>query len=115
MTLKSFLLAVVLVVLLAPAALARKSTVHFFVVPSSIPSEQLTKLNDFLIHTAGGFTASRSFGGTMGSLGKDYSPENLSYTVSAPKNVAKEIKGYLKTNCGLKEIFMLVWPAERVE
>ena len=104
-----------LVLLLASAALARKATVHFFVVPQSIPAEQLSSLNDFLIKTAGGFTASRSMGGTMGSLGRDYSPENLSYTVAAPKNVAKEIKGYLKNNCGQKEVFMLVWPAERVE
>jgi len=108
-------LALGLVLLLAPVALARKATVHFFVVPQSIPAEQLSSFNDFLIKTAGGFTASRSMGGAMGSLGRDYSPENLSYTVAAPKNVAKEIKGYLKNNCGQKAVFMLIWPAERVE
>jgi len=108
-------LALGLVLLLAPAAHARKATVHFFVIPASIPAEQLNKLNDFLITTAGGFTASRSTGGAMDSLGRDYSPENLSYIVSAPKNVAREIRGYLQKNCDQKSVFMLVWEAERVE
>jgi len=115
MRFKSVLLALALVLLLSGSALAAKAMVHFFVVPASIPDEQAHAFNDFLIHTAGGFTVSRSTGGTVGNLGKEYTPENLSYTVSAPKNVSKEIKGYLQKNCGQKQVFMLVWPAERVE
>ncbi|MBU1229446.1 MAG: hypothetical protein KKA55_05780 [Proteobacteria bacterium] len=115
MRLRSLALAFALVLTLAPAALAAKATVHFFVIPAAIPAEQLAKLNDFLITTAGGFTASRSTGGDMGDLGRDYRPENISYTVSAPKNVAREIIGDLKKNCGQKGVFMLTWPATSVD
>ncbi|MDR3640525.1 MAG: hypothetical protein P4L39_04305 [Humidesulfovibrio sp.] len=113
MRIKSLLTALALVVLLSSTALAEKTIVHFFVLPASIPSEQLVKFDDFLVHTAGGFTATRSYGGAMTSLGKDYAPENLSYTVAAPKHLRKEIMDYLKKNCGQKEVFMLVWPADR--
>jgi hypothetical protein len=111
---KSLFAALALVLLLSSTAFAAgKTTVHFFVVPAGIPAEQLAKFDDFLIKTAGGFTASRSFGGAQTSYGNDYAPENLSYTVAAPKNVAKPIMEYLKKNCGQKDVFILVWPADR--
>lgn len=115
MKLKSFALAFLLVVLAASSALAAKATVHFFVVPAGISAEQMHDLNTFLIKSAGGFTASRSTGGDTGNLGKEYAPENLSYTVSAPKNLGKEIGGYLKKSLGLKQVFLLTWPAERLD
>jgi hypothetical protein len=114
MRMKSLFAALALVVLLSSTALAAgKTTVHFFVVPASIPAEQLAKFDDFLVRTAGGFTATRSFGAAQTTYGKDYAPENLSYTVAAPKNLAKPIMDYLKQNCGQKDVFILVWPAER--
>jgi len=115
MKLKTILLSLALVLVLSGSALAAKTTVHFFVIPASVPTEQLTKFNEFLVHSVGGFTISRSTGGSMGLSGPQYDPENLSYTVAGPKNVGKAIKAYLKKNCGLSDVFMLVWPAERVE
>jgi len=115
MKLKTILLSLALVLMLSGSALAAKATVHFFVLPAGIPAEQLAKFNEFLVKTAGGYTVSRSTGGDMGDLGKGYAPENVSYTVSAPKNVARQIKAYLKTNCGKDQVFMLTWPAERGE
>ncbi|MDP2848555.1 MAG: hypothetical protein Q8O35_10235 [Humidesulfovibrio sp.] len=116
MRLKHLVISLAIVVMAASTALAGSPViVHFFVVPASIPAEKLNGLNDYLIKTAGGFTASRSFGGAMGNLGKDYAPENLSYTVSAPRNVSGEISGYLKKSFGLKEVFLLTWPAERLD
>lgn len=116
MKLKHLVISLAIVAMAASSAFAGSPvTVHFFVVPASIPAEKLNALNDFLIRTAGGFTASRSFGGAQNSLGKDYAPDNLSYTVSAPKNVGGEIGGYLKNNVGLKNVFLLTWPAERLD
>jgi len=115
MKLKHLALSLALVVLAATSAFAGKVTVHFFVIPAATPAPQINALNDYLIHTAGGFTASRSFGGAQNSLGKDYAPDNLSYTVSAPKNLGKEIGGYLKKDLGLKNVFLLTWPADRLD
>lgn len=122
MKLKSLPMVLVLVALAASSALAaspapgkRTVTVHFFVVPAGIPSEKLHDLNVFLVKSAGGYTVSRSTGGDTASFGAGYAPENLSYTVSAPKNLAREIGGYLKKELGLKRIFLLSWPAERLE
>lgn len=116
MRLKHLAISLAIVAMAASSAFAASPvTVHFFVVPASIPAEKLNALNDFLIRTAGGFTASRSMGGTMSNLGKDYAPENLSYTVSAPRNVGGEIGGYLKKSVGLKDVFLLTWPAERLD
>jgi hypothetical protein len=115
MKLKSLVLSLALVLVLSGSALAAEATVHFFVVPASLPAERLNAFNDFLAKTAGGFTTSRSMGVSMSAQGKKISSENLSYTVSAPKNVAKEIKVYLKEKCGQNDVFMLIWKAERVE
>lgn len=115
MKLKALVLALALVVLASSSALAAKATVHFFVVPSALPSEKLHDLNAFLVKNAGGYTVSRSTGGDSASFGAGYAPENLSYTVSAPKNLGKEIGGYLKKQLGLKPVFLLTWPAERLE
>lgn len=122
MKLKSLLIILALVVVAAssalaasPAAAKRTATVHFFVVPAGIPSEKLHDLNAFLVKNAGGFTVSRSTGGDSASFGAGYAPENLSYTVSAPKSLAREIGGYLKKELGLNRIFLLSWPAERLE
>jgi len=122
MKLKSLLMVLALVLLAASSALAASPaaakgtvTVHFFVIPAGVASEKQHDLNTFLIQKAGGFTASRSTGGDIGSLGREYAPENISYTVSASKNLAKEIGGYLKKELGLKKVFLLSWPAERFE
>jgi hypothetical protein len=115
MKLKSLLLTLALVLALSGSALAAKATVHFFVVPAGIPTEQLAEFNKFLLHSAGGFTVSRSTGAAASASGHEYAPENLSYTVSGPRNVARQIKAYLKRNCGQQDVFMLTWPAERVE
>jgi hypothetical protein len=115
MKLTRLALSLVLVLLMAGSALAAKATVHFFVVPAGLPSEKLHDFNAFLVETAGGFTVSRSTGGDSASFGAGYSPENLSYTVSAPKNLSKEIGGYLKKELGQKRIFLFSWPAERLE
>lgn len=115
MRVKSVLFTLALVLALSTSAFAAKAMVHFFVIPAGIADDKLHDFNEFLIHKAGGFTVSRSTGGSAGSFGKEYAPENLSYTVSAPKNVGKEIKAYLQQNCGQKDVFLLVWPAERVQ
>lgn len=115
MKLKSLLLALALVASLVSSALAgTPATVHFFVVPAAVSDEKLHDLNTYLIKNAGGFTASRSTGGDIGTLGKEYAPENVSYIVSAPKNMGKEIGAYLKQKLGLKQVFLLTWPAERL-
>lgn len=115
MKLKHLALSLALVVLAATSALAGKVTMHFFVVPASLPTTQINALNDYLVHTAGGFTASRSFGGALNSAGRDYAPDNLSYTVSAPKNLSKEIGAYIKTQLGQKDVFLVTWPADRLD
>jgi len=116
MKLKALVLALALIVLASSSALAaRPVTVHFFVIPAAMTDEKLHDLNTFLIKSAGGFTASRSTGGDTGTLGKAYAPENLSYTVSAPKNLGKEIGAYLKKELGLPQVFLLTWPASRLE
>jgi hypothetical protein len=112
-TLKSFFLTLALVVLLAPAAFARQTTVHFFVVPASVSAQKLPALNDFLVHSAGGFTATRSHGRGPGSTSRKVTLDNWSYTVAADKNLSREIMDYLKTQCGLPSVFMLVYEAER--
>jgi hypothetical protein len=113
MRFKSVLLALALVLALSGQALAARTMVHFFVVPATIAEEKLHAFNAFLVRTAGGFTVSRSTGADTASFGAAYAPENLSYTVAAPKNIGKEIKAYLKKNCGEKDVFLLVWPADR--
>jgi len=115
MKLTRLALSLALVLLMAGSALAAKATVHFFVVPAGIPSEKLHDLNTFLVKTAGGFTVSRSTGGDSASFGAGYAPENLSYTVSAPKNLAREIGAYMKKELGQKRIFLFSWPADRLE
>lgn len=115
MKLTRLALSLSLVLLMAGTALAAKATVHFFVVPAGIPSEKLHDLNAFLIKNAGGFTVSRSTGADTVSFGAGYAPENLSYTVSAPKNLSKEIGGYLKKELDQKRVFLLCWPADRFE
>ncbi|SNS20653.1 hypothetical protein SAMN04488503_3182 [Humidesulfovibrio mexicanus] len=115
MKLTRLALSLALVLLMAGSALAAKATVHFVVVPAALPSEQLHDFNAFLVKNAGGYTVSRSTGGDSASFGAGYAPENLSYTVSAPKNLSREIGGYLKKELGLKKIFLLTWPAERLE
>jgi len=112
-SLKPLLLALALVLLLAPAAFARKTTVHAFVVPASVSTEKLPAFNDFLVQTAGGFTAARSHGRGPGSPGKKISLDNWSYTVAADRDLSREIMDYLKQNCGLPDVFMLVHEAER--
>ena len=120
-TRKSFLLTLArtlalslgLVLLLAPAALARKATVHFFVLPAAVSAQELPALNDFLVQTAGGFTAAPSHGGRAGRKGKAIKLDNWSYTVAADKDLSGEIMDYLKTKCGLASVFMLVYEAER--
>lgn len=102
-----------LVLLLATAALARKSTVHFFVLPAAVPAQDLPALNDFLVKTAGGFTASRSHGGRAGRKAKTIRLDNWSYTVAADKDLSGEIMDYLKQKCGLESVFMLVYEADR--
>ncbi|OGR34373.1 MAG: hypothetical protein A2051_12995 [Desulfovibrionales bacterium GWA2_65_9] len=106
-------LALALVVLLAPAALARKSTVHFFVLPAAVSAQDIPAFNNFLVQTAGGFTASPSHGRGPGSKGKKIKLDNWSYTVAADKDLSGEIMDYLKTKCGLASVFMLVFEADR--
>lgn len=115
MKLRVFLLSLSVVVLMAGSALAAKATVHFLVIPASLPSEKLHDFNAFLVKKAGGYTVARSTGGDSASFGAGYAPENLSYTVSAPKNLSREIGEYLKKELGQKRLFLLTWPAERLE
>jgi len=114
MSIKSFILSLALVVALASSALAGQTTVHFFVLPAATPASELTQLNEFLIKTAGGFTSMPTRGGGpmeagSATAGKD----NVSYLVAAKKNLSKQIMGYLKEKTGLKEVFILVWKADR--
>ena len=106
-------LALALVLLCAPAAFARKATVHFFVVPSSVSDQNIPALNDFLVKTAGGFTAAHSHGRGPGSTDSEIKLNNWSYTVAADKDLSREIMDYLKVKCGLADVFMLVYEAER--
>jgi hypothetical protein len=112
---KLFLLALALglVLFCAPAAFARKATVHYFVVPQSMMGPQFAHLNDFLEQTAGGYTLVPSVGGTKDGAGSLAGQRNWTYTVAADRNLSKEIIDYLKTECGLERVFMLVWEAER--
>jgi len=112
-TLLLLALALGLVLLCAPAALARKATVHFFVVPQTMQGPQFAQLNDFLEQTAGGFTLVPSVGGSKDGGGGAAGQRNWSYTVAADKDLSREIMDYLKTRCGLERVFMLVWEAER--
>ena len=105
--------ALALVLALAPAALAQKSVVHFFVVPASVSAQKLPALNDFLVQTAGGFTVSRSHGGSLSNAGRRIRLDNWSYTVAADTDLSQEIMDYLKAKCGLPGLFILVWEAER--
>jgi hypothetical protein len=106
-------LALALVLLCAPAAFARKATVHFFVVPSSVSAQNIPALNDFLVKTAGGFTAANSHGRGPGSTSREIKLNNWSYTVAADRDLSREIMAYLKQQCGLPDVFMLVYEAER--
>jgi len=110
---KALFLALALILLLASAAFAGKATVHFFVVPSAVSAQNIPALNDFLVKTAGGFTAARSHGQGPGSTGRKVKLDNWSYTVAADRDLSREIMDYLKENCGLPGVFMLVWEAER--
>lgn len=112
-TLRSFFLALALVLLLVSTAFAGKATVHFFVVPASVSAEKLPALNDFLVKTAGGFTAARSHGRGAGSTSRKIKLDNWSYIVAADKDLSGEIMDYLKTQCGLPGVFMLVYEADR--
>ncbi|GEM_PF-1213712 len=105
--------ALALVLALAPAALAQRSIVHFFVVPASVAAQKLPALNDFLVQTAGGFTVSRSHGASRSSAGRRIRLDNWSYTVAADTDLSQEIMDYLKAKCGLPSVFILVWEAER--
>ncbi len=114
MSIKSFLLALALVVVLASSALAGgKATVHFFALPDSVPAVELVKLNGFLNQTAGGFTAMRSQGGSMISGVSESKEGNMSYLVAADRNLSKEIMAYAKEKLGLPTLFILVWKADR--
>lgn len=113
MSLKRFLLALACVVLLSPCAYAENGTVHFFVVPAAIKAQDVNKLNDFLAASAGGFTVSRSQGGSRSATGKAHTSDKLSYLVAADRDLSPEIMDYLKTQCGLAKVFMLVWEADR--
>ena len=115
MRLKTFLLTLALVLALVPAALAggRKATVHYMVLPSSIPAEKVTEFGAFLDKTAGGFTAMRVHGSYQGSGLGAFDEKGTAYLVAADKNHSKEFMAFAKDKLGLKSLFLLVWKAER--
>ena len=115
MRLKSCLIALVLVLLMATAALAggKKALVHFVVVPSSVPAEKISEFSAFLDSRAGGLTAFRTHGSHLGSGVGALDEKNISYLVAADKDMSKEIVRFAKEKLGLKDIFLLVWKADR--
>lgn len=115
MRLKSCLIALVLVLLLATSALAGGKTalVHFVVVPASVPAEKLSEFSAFLDNKAGGLTAFRTHGSHLGSGVGAIDEKNVSYLVAADKDMSKEIVAFAKERLGLPGIFLLVWKADR--
>lgn len=114
MSFKSLLLSLVLILALAPGAFAGQDTVHFFVLPSATPASDLAQLNEYLIKTVGGYTAMPSRGGSLPEAGSPTaSKENITYFVAAKKNLSKPFMAYLKEKLGMKDVFMLVWKADR--
>ena len=115
MRMKTFLLTLALVLRLVPAALAggRKATVHYMVLPSSIPAEKITEFGAFLDKTAGGFTAMRVHGSHQGSGVDSFNETGTAYLVAADKDFSKEFMAFAKEKLGLKSLFLLVWKADR--
>ncbi len=115
MRLKSCLLALVLVLCMSATALAggRKALVHFVVVPSSVPAEKISEFSAFLDNKAGGLTAFRTHGSYLGSGVGPLDEKNVSYLVAADKDLSKDIVAFAKERLGLKDIFLLVWKADR--
>lgn len=115
MRLKEFLLGLVLVLAFASAALAgeRTATVHYMVLPNSVPAEKVAEFSAFLDKTAGGFTAMRAHGSYQGSGLGAFDEKGTAYLVASDKNHSKEFTAFAKDKLGLKSLFLLIWKAER--
>ncbi len=93
--------------------------VHYFVVPSVLPggvnaAERLPALRMFLSKLAGGYTQlGMTQGGWVNPKGGLETERNISFLVSAEKDVSKEIAAYLDRHFPAKARYLLVWDAVR--
>ncbi|CCH48017.1 hypothetical protein [Pseudodesulfovibrio piezophilus] len=93
--------------------------VHFVVLPvkQGEGGENSPALNTFraeMIMLAGGYSElGPSLGGSLHPEGV-VSKENISYLVSADRDISLEIRKVVNTLFGLEKAFILVWPAQLV-